>query len=740
MREVGLKEGADYTKAFRSLNHMVDEGRSWSGNERNRCFLNSGRTRFADVSAVSGLDFSDDARALASVDWDGDGDLDLFQVNRTAPQIRFLRNDWNNDSNWVAFRLVGKTCNADAIGARVQLVRRHVEQTDVRTLRAGNAFLSQSSKWVHFGLGSNSEIERVEVRWPGGQLESFTGIKPRQRYRLIQGSSAATLERSARPIPRWKSSIPKRSEEVESAQVLLNARLPLPPLPYKSMDGQPQSLLPNTATLVQLWASWCPMCATEMNEFAENKERFRRAGLDVLALSVDGLGSDDSTVTAARTALRARDYPFRAGLASEKLLSQLEVLRTELFSNARPFPVPTCLLIDQNGQLAAVYVGPVSVERVMEDVGTFSASPTELRAAAMPFQGRWLIQPKPTRLAAIATSMRSANHIEFANWYQRRAAPQSAISHCSLAIQAERRGELQKSRLHYKEALQLAPRNAEVQNYVGEFFMRRRDVNSALKRFQAATNLIDQSAADAVSDHVAATCFYNLGAVLIATGQPSAADANLRKALNYDPQHALAHTALAKVLQNKKQWDEAKRHLEAALSSNPQLLPAHVYLGRGFMQQRDWNSAIRQFQQAIAIDDRAIDAHTDLARLLGAQGRTKEAVAHYRRALQLRPKQHDIALQLAWYLATSRDDQIRSGDEALKLARSAVKAKEPPSSLALDILAAAQAETGDFQGAIKTLDRAESLAKGNSRMEVLLRRHRELYEQGKPIRDDRGSR
>ena len=70
LQEVGLAEGGDYAAAFRALNKLVDEGRSWSGNERNRCFLNTGQVRFADVSATTGLDFLDDARTTAHVDWE----------------------------------------------------------------------------------------------------------------------------------------------------------------------------------------------------------------------------------------------------------------------------------------------------------------------------------------------------------------------------------------------------------------------------------------------------------------------------------------------------------------------------------------------------------------------------------------------------------------------------------------------------------------------------------------------
>ncbi|NIP94492.1 MAG: hypothetical protein GWO24_14035, partial [Akkermansiaceae bacterium] len=70
----------------------IGEGRSFSGHEKNCCFLNTGGGRFADVSAAVGLAFDDDGRAVSVCDWDFDGRQDLWVTNRTAPRVRLLRN------------------------------------------------------------------------------------------------------------------------------------------------------------------------------------------------------------------------------------------------------------------------------------------------------------------------------------------------------------------------------------------------------------------------------------------------------------------------------------------------------------------------------------------------------------------------------------------------------------------------------------------------------------------------
>ena len=150
-----------------------------------------------DVSAVAGFDFADDGRALAQVDWDRDGRLDVWTVNRSAPRARFLRNQSAADNHFVSFQLNGNMGNRDAIGARVVL--KLADGTELtETLTAGQGYLSQSSKWVHFGLGKRTEIDGVKVYWPVKDLspEIFRDLQADQHYTLRQGSDSAITKTS----------------------------------------------------------------------------------------------------------------------------------------------------------------------------------------------------------------------------------------------------------------------------------------------------------------------------------------------------------------------------------------------------------------------------------------------------------------------------------------------------------------------------------------------------------------
>ena len=84
--DTGGSQREEDSRAGRALHEFLRGGRSFSGRERNNCFLNTGGARFADISAVSGFDWPDDGRAIGVVDWDHDGDLDLWLANRSGPR------------------------------------------------------------------------------------------------------------------------------------------------------------------------------------------------------------------------------------------------------------------------------------------------------------------------------------------------------------------------------------------------------------------------------------------------------------------------------------------------------------------------------------------------------------------------------------------------------------------------------------------------------------------------------
>lgn len=387
-----------YTDAVLEMGRKILRGESFSGRERHCVYLNTGGPRFANISAVSGLDFPEDGRGMAVTDWDFDGDADLWISNRTAPRVRLLRNDTAAGNRFVAIRLTGNgtTSNRDAIGARLTLRAGGVSL--LRTLKAGEGFLSQSSRWLHFGLGKQGAIESLTIRWPDGSEQTLSSIEPDRFYDMRQGEDIPTLFSPPGPRAPLSPSVVEVPPPTEKMRLRLIARTPLPRLAYEDFTGNTHRVREHLdkPLLLNLWASWCAPCKTELDEL-------RDAGAHVLALSLDGLGQESPTTRQdARDFWAANGYGFDAGFADENLIELLQFYHQVMFLDRRPFPVPTSFLIDTDGTVGAIYKGPVTAAEIDEDIAHLRDEPQQRRARAVPFTGRWqgeLPEVTPTELA-----------------------------------------------------------------------------------------------------------------------------------------------------------------------------------------------------------------------------------------------------------------------------------------------------------------------------------------------------
>lgn len=474
--EAGQTVRGTYRAGWKAVFRMMKEGLSWSGREANCVFLNRDGQRFADVSGVSGLDFTDDARGLAVVDWDHDGRLDLWISNRSAPQARFLRNTADTGHSFLALRLSGTGRNTDAIGARVELYADGAPKK-VRTLHAGDGYLSQSSKWVHFGLGSAKRIDRVIVRWPGpehdGALEEFVGLEPNRHYVLEQGSGTATPWTSPHAATALAPSTLEAPAATERARIVLAARIPMPRLDYAGEDGMRPLRWGGAPALLNLWGSWCAPCIAELTSFGEHADELRRRGLSVLALSVD----EPSDHAEARDKLAELGWPFESGYVTSALLDTLDTVQRFLLSRKRRLPLPTSFLVDAQGRIAVIYKGPVELETLLADVASLDDASGDSRDRTTPFAGRWLssVEDTPSLVPGITRELFNRGLVEAAADYFLTIPPPtpgvrtSSITAADyrqscrqLAEELERLGRLEPAAELWERALELDPDDAEV--------------------------------------------------------------------------------------------------------------------------------------------------------------------------------------------------------------------------------------------------------------------------------------
>jgi hypothetical protein len=170
--------------------HVVDntvQFRPGSSHSQRRLLLrNTGDRRFADVSRLAGPGFAVErvGRTLAAGDIDNDGDLDLLITN-SGQAVDLLRNDGGNRAHAVLVRLVGRQSNRDGIGAKLEVVTGST--TQLRQVKAGSSYLGQNDLRVHVGLGGATQVDRLQVRWPSGQMDVAINIPVDSIVTVVEG-------------------------------------------------------------------------------------------------------------------------------------------------------------------------------------------------------------------------------------------------------------------------------------------------------------------------------------------------------------------------------------------------------------------------------------------------------------------------------------------------------------------------------------------------------------------------
>jgi len=160
-------------------------------------FLNNGSARFSDVSSEVGQAFRDPkvARGLAYGDFDRDGDVDILLTTNSGPAYLY-RNDQLGGNRSIRFKLRGTQSNRDAIGARLRIEAGGLSQ--IRMVKSGSSYLSQSELPITFGLGKADKIERVVIQWPNGRSEEYKNLSAGREYSCIEskGITATSFKAS----------------------------------------------------------------------------------------------------------------------------------------------------------------------------------------------------------------------------------------------------------------------------------------------------------------------------------------------------------------------------------------------------------------------------------------------------------------------------------------------------------------------------------------------------------------
>ena len=289
-----------------------------------------------------------------------------------------------------------------------------------------------------------------------------------------------------------------------------------------------------------------------------------------------------------------------------------------------------------------------------------------------------------------------------------------------------------------------------------------------LRHWRNTRTLFEHALRVTSNNHVAHAV---LGSLDGKDGRLAAAELHFSEALAIKPNYFEGHSAFADMLRAQQKLDEAITHynealkwspawvdalnglgatlvlqgkpqeglaqIERALELNPQLLSARFHRALALLALGRTGAATEQFNQVFRSNPAAIHALFGFGNSFLAQRRFSEAIQCYRQFIALQPDSVPALNRLAWLLATHRDDSVRHGADALRLATRACQLTANNDPLSLNALAAAYAETGQFDQAVATAQRALDLAtaSGKTPLAEILQKLVELYKAKTPYRE-----
>ena len=274
----------------------------------------------------------------------------------------------------------------------------------------------------------------------------------------------------------------------------------------------------------------------------------------------------------------------------------------------------------------------------------------------------------------------------------------------------------------FKEALRIDPNFILALNSLGAAEMRRHNLDAAVSSFQRVVKLKPDFA----------PAHNNLGTLYQKRRDDELAIQHFKEAIRLNPRYSMAYNNVAVLLRTQQKYDEAEGYLRKALSINAGFAEAHFNLGKTLELKGNAASAESEYTQALRLNSNYSPAHVSLGALYEKQERWQAAAKAYQNATRPPTPSLDAGRRLAWLLATCPDPKMRNGKVALQIATQCADATKHRQSSVLSALAAAHAELGDFQAAVKW--QTEALAHSTPETRGIHAARLEVLRNGRPLR------
>jgi tetratricopeptide (TPR) repeat protein len=281
---------------------------------------------------------------------------------------------------------------------------------------------------------------------------------------------------------------------------------------------------------------------------------------------------------------------------------------------------------------------------------------------------------------------------------------------------------------YFKRAVALAPDRLDIHNSLAAALTSVGSVDEAIRHLKRAIELSGDSQPE---------LHYNLGQAYGAKGDMENAAASFRTALAANPSSVKYRLWLAVTLLEKGETVEAKAEFEKVLAVEPENVDARTRVGIILLGEGRLDEAIAEFRKVLATSPGYPQAIENMAKALVKKRAFAEAAGALREGMKLQPT-NEIALSLAWLLATCPAAEVRNGREAIGLAETLDRITNNSSAEATDTLAAAYAESGFYLTAAKAAERALTRANalGNADLAAAIQKRLDLYRAGRAYHEE----
>ncbi len=312
----------------------------------------------------------------------------------------------------------------------------------------------------------------------------------------------------------------------------------------------------------------------------------------------------------------------------------------------------------------------------------------------------------------------------------------NAEVHFRYAESLLRLGREEEALAQYRRAIELFPEFAAAHARLGTLLAQKGPTPESTQHLEKASQYFSESLVRRPKDP---DVHFRLGLVLESLGRTSEAITSLQEALKIEPRHGDALLNLGLLLEKSGQSKEAEETLRRALQSREVAGDAAHALGILLNKRGEVTEALQMYELAVSANPPRVRALEELASYYIGNHRLADAVRVLGIAVANHPQNVRFLNTLAKLLATSQDAAVRDGKRAVVLASKAVELTGGQDPVVLGALASAHAETGTFEQAVETCEKALTIAREARAADLTqaLQAQCATYRRGEPYRDPR---